>query len=269
MISRPQRIALIGFGAIGRVVAEGLLADPSGPQLEAVLVRSSHVEQARRLLPGNVQVLTSLTALLDLHPDLVVECAGQEAVRSYAAAVLGCGMRLMVVSTGALAAPGFLTELLQRADPAAQLLIPAGAIAGLDGLGALKLAGLSKVVYTSTKPPLAWRDTPAERAFQLDALKERTVLFEGNAREAALNYPKNANLAATVALAGVGFERTVVRLIADPAALGNTGTIEAEGEIGRLTVIMRGRASVNPKTSASTAYSLLHAIRSQTASLVI
>ncbi len=158
---------------------------------------------------------------------------------------------------------------MAQARPPAQLLIPAGAIAGLDGLGALKLAGLTSVTYTSTKPPLAWRNTPAERIVTLAALRERTVFFEGSAQDAALNYPKNANLAATIALAGLGFERTTVRLVADPGAEGNTGTIHAESGIGTMTVTMVGRASANPKTSASTGYSLVHAIRSQGALLAI
>jgi aspartate dehydrogenase len=269
MTIRTQRVALIGFGSIGQVIARELLAHEGGPRVEAVLVRPGHVDETRRLLPQPIGIVTDLPGLLRHQPDLVVECAGQEAVRTYAAGVLEAGMRLMVVSTGALATPGFLDDLLARADSASQLLIPAGAIAGLDGLGALKRAGLTSVTYTSSKPPLAWKDTPAEQVVRLDEIKERTLFFEGSAREAALNYPKNANLAATVALAGLGFERTTVRLVADPTAEGNTGTIHAESVIGTMTVVMAGRAGANPKTSASTAYSLVHAIQMQGALLVI
>jgi hypothetical protein len=114
------------------------------------------------------------------------------------------------------------------AAPPAWLLVPAGAIAGLDGPGALKLAGLNRVTHTSTEPPFAWRGTPAERILPLDALRKRTALFAGSAREAALNYPRKANFAATVALAGLGFDRTRVHLDPDPAAKGNTGMIEAD-----------------------------------------
>lgn len=269
MAARTDRVALIGFGAIGQAVAAELAAGTGGPRLEAVLVRPQYAEDARRRLPETVSVRTELSALLDHDPDLVVECAGQEAVRSHAPDILRAGRRLMVVSTGALATPDFLDDLVAQARPPAQLLVPAGAIAGLDGLGALKVAGLTSVTYTSTKPPLAWRNTPAEEVVALDALRERAVFFEGSARDAALRYPKNANLAATVALAGLGFERTTVRLVADPAAEGNTGTIHAESAIGAMSVTMAGRASANPKTSASTACSLVHAIRAQGALLVI
>jgi aspartate dehydrogenase len=269
MIRDSGRIALIGFGAIGQAVAAGLIEQGNGPALAGVLVRSSYLDEARKALPETVQVVTTLPDLLALMPALVVECAGQDAVRTYAAGVLGSGTRLMIISTGALAEPGRLEHLVEVSTPPAQLLVPAGAIAGLDGLGALKLAGLNKVTYTSTKPPVAWRGTPAEQVLDLDALEKPAVFFEGSAREAALSFPKNANLAATVALAGLGFERTMVRLVADPSASGNTGVVEAESEIGSMSVVMAGRASGNPKTSASTAYSLLYAIRSRSSVLVI
>ena len=264
-----ETAAVIGYGAIGQVLAAGLL-DGSGPRLVAVLVRPRQLEEARASLPSGVAVVTALSELLAARPALVVESAGQGAVREHGQQVLAVGVDLMVVSTGALADQAVLDALqAEAAGGGARILIPAGAIAGLDGLGSLKAAGLSSVTYTSTKPPLAWRGTPAEDRVQLASLKERTVFFEGSAREAALSYPKNANLAATVALAGLGLDRTTVRLVADPAASGNTGMIEASSEIGDMTVIMAGPASANPKTSASTAYSLLHAVRSRSATLVI
>lgn len=265
-----ERVALIGFGAIGRAVAAGLLPDPEGPALAAVLVRPGREGEARDVLPEGVAVVTGLPALLAARPTLVVECAGQGAVREHASDVLAAGLDLMVISTGALAEAGLHDRLAATAAASgARILVPAGAIAGLDGLGALRLAGLSAVTYTSTKPPAAWRGTPAEDFVDLDGLTEPVTFFEGTAREAALAYPKNANLAATVALAGLGLDATRVRLVADPAATGNTGVIEAVSAIGTMTLVMAGRASRNPKTSASTALSLLHAIRARTAVLAI
>ncbi|MGA0597790.1 aspartate dehydrogenase [Enterovirga sp. CN4-39] len=264
-----ESVAIVGYGAIGEVLAAGLL-EGGGPRLSAVLVRPRQVEEARASLPAGVAVVTALGDLLACRPGLVVESAGQGAVREHGTEVLAAGVDLMVVSTGALADDAVLNALQgAAAGTGARILIPAGAIAGLDGLGSLKAAGLVSVTYTSTKPPLAWRGTPTEETLDLAGLRERTVFFEGSAREAALRYPKNANLAATVALAGLGLDRTEVRLVADPAASGNTGTIEASSEIGDMTVVMAGRASANPKTSASTAFSLLHAVRSRSATLVI
>lgn len=267
-----QRVALIGLGAIGTAVAEGLLAvgPGSGTKLSAVLVRSGRVHQARDALPGRVAVTASMDDLLAQRPHLVAECAGQGAVAEHAEAVLAAGIDLMAISSGALAEPGRLERLTRvAADSGARLIVPAGAIAGLDGLGALRRAGLHWVRYTSTKPPLAWAGTPAEAVLDLAALTEATTFFEGSAREAALAYPKNANLAASVALAGLGLDATRVRLVADPAATGNTGRIEAEGAAGRLEVSMGGAASANPKTSASTAWSVLDAILRRTAPFAV
>jgi aspartate dehydrogenase len=267
---RQVSVGLIGFGAIGSVLAGGLRQRREQARIAGVLVRPGREAEVAAELGPDTLVVTSLAALLDLGPGLVVECAGQGAVADYAREVLAHGTDLMIVSTGALARPGFLEELTATAAGSdARLIIPAGAIAGLDGLGALKGAGLASVTYTSTKPPLAWRGTRAEALLDLENLQERTVFFEGSAREAATSYPKNANLAATVGLAGLGLDETRVRLVADPAATGNTGAIEASSDAGDLRVTMSGRPSGNPKTSASTAYSLLHAVLSRGATLVI
>ncbi len=267
---KQMSVGLIGFGAIGSVLAEGLRQRGDRARVAGVLVRAGRVPETAGQLGAGTPVVTSLPELLDLGADLIVECAGQAAVAEYAGEVLSRGTDLMIVSTGALARPGLLEELTARAaESGARLLVPAGAIAGLDGLGALKLAGLTAVTYTSAKPPLAWRGTPAEDLLDLGSLRERVTFFEGSARQAAIAYPKNANLAATVALAGLGLDETRVCLVADPAATGNVGTIEARSSAGDLRVTMSGRASENPKTSASTAYSLLHAVLSRGATLVI
>lgn len=251
-----ERIALIGFGAIGQVVA-------SEVEVAGVLVRERYVESTRRALPG-VAVVASVEDLLETGPDLVVECAGQPAVREYGEAVLAGGTDLMVISTGAFGDQGFLDRMCGAARGAGRrILLPAGATAGLDGLLALREGGLDSVRYTSSKPPHAWLGTPAEQAFWLDALSEPTVIHSGPAHEAARLYPKNANLAVTIALAGLGLERTQVDLVADPRLTGNVGRIEASGRLGTLTVEMAGRAAPdNPKTSLVTAYSIVHALRS-------
>jgi aspartate dehydrogenase len=267
-----SRIVLIGYGAIGRTVVEHLVADgEGGATVAAVLVRAPRVEAARQVLPQSIAVVTTIAEALALKPDLVVECAGQGAVADYGEAVLAAGIDLMVIAIGALADAAMRARLAAAARrTGAQILLPAGAIAGIDGLGALKIGGLSRVRYTSTKPPNAWLGTPAEAAFDLAALSEPTVVFTGPADEAARLYPKNANVAATVALAGAGFEATEVRLVADPTREHNSGRIEAEGRFGRMDIEMRGQpAPDNPKTSAVTALSMLRAIRNRDSTIVI
>jgi aspartate dehydrogenase len=260
-----KKIALIGFGAIARIVVDKLKEhDPAGEvRLMGILVRSGRVDEVQKLVGGTVSVVSNIEDLVRLSPNVVVECAGQGAVAEYGESVLRCGIDMMIISTGALADSSLKKKLSGIANnTGARMILPAGAIAGIDGLNALKIGGLESVRYTSTKPPLAWKGTPAETNFDLASLSERTVLFTGPASEAARDYPKNANLAATVALAGLGLEKTEIQLVADPAvAPNNVGRIDATGSFGTLTVECRGMpAPDNPKTSATTALSLTYAL---------
>lgn len=263
------RLGLIGYGGIGRSILAAWAQRPlEGYAMAALLVRPHQRAEAQNAWPDLV-VADNLGDFLNLRPDIVVEAAGQPAVRETAEAALEQGCHYCVISTGALADAAFRARILDMTySGAGRLVIPVGATAGLDGLLAMRQDGLSSVTYTSTKPPKAWKGTPAELAFDLDAIAAPTVIFSGRADEAALRYPKNANLAATVALAGLGFERTQVKLVADPAATGNTGRIEAESTSSRLTVIVSGRSSAaNPKTSAITGMSVLSALANRQARL--
>jgi aspartate dehydrogenase len=264
------KIVLIGYGAIAKLVIDGLARDGE-TAVAGILVRADMLPTMRDALSGSVAVITSPDEIPPLEPDLVVECAGQGAVVEYGEAILAAGYDFMLVSTGALVDDDFrssLTETARRAG--SRLLVPAAATAGLDGLAALRIGGLKSVRFTSTKPVGAWTGTPAEREFDLAGLTERTVIFTGSAREAARRYPKNANIAATIALAGLGLDDTKVRLVADPTASDNAHQIEADGKSGTLRVAVTGVPTAsNPKTSASTAFGLVHAIRNRSATLVI
>lgn len=260
-----KSVALIGYGAIARIMLERLKAhDPDRTvRIVGIQVRPAYADATRAALGTTVKVVTDIDELIHLTPNLVVECAGQSAVAAYGEAILRAGLDFMVISSGALADDRLRERLMLAArNTGRQILLPAGAIAGIDGLNALRIGGLNRVRYISTKPPLAWRGTPAEQAFDLATIRERTVLYTGPASEAARLYPKNANLAATVALAGLGLQRTEIQLVADPAvAPHNLGRIEAAGTFGELTVECRNLpAPDNPKTSASTALSLTYAI---------
>ena len=164
-----------------------------------------------------------------------------------------------------------LRELNQAAESGGgRILLPAGAIGGIDAVAAMRVAGLKSVKYRSRKPPAAWRGSPAEAVADLDRLTERTVLYRGNAGEAALRFPQNANVAAALALAGLGFDATEVELVADPAAPGNVHEIEAEGAAGRFAIQLQGKPSrSNPKTSALAAMSVARALLNQSAAVVI
>jgi aspartate dehydrogenase len=253
-----KRFALIGFGAIAEEMVRCLEEAGELDALLGVLVRPQRLAEAQRKAAARFAALARIESLLELAPDMVVECAGHDAMRQFGPAVLGHGTHLLCSSVGVLADPGFDSQLARAAKPPARLWLPSGAVAGIDGLLAARTAGLRRVTYTSVKPPLAWKGTPGESRIR----PERTTFFDGSAREAAIQYPQNANVGATVALAGLGLDRTTVRLVSDPEARGPLGIIEAEGDFGRLRFEILAYASPrNPKTSLLTAHSLLMALR--------
>jgi len=267
---RDLPFAIIGFGAIGRsLVAELARAPVPGHRFMLLLVRPQQLADAQAAVPPGVRVTADAAELLAAAPGLVIEAAGHAAVAALGPAVLRQGAALMALSVGALADAALHAALEQAArQGGTRLVLPVGAIAGLDGLMALRQAGLQRVRYTSTKPPQAWLGTPAQQGVDLLALRERTVVFEGTARQAARGFPKNANLAAAVALAGLGFEATTVQLVADPAATGNTGQIDAEGAGSRLQVTVSGASSAaNPKTSGIVAHSVLACLANRAAAI--
>lgn len=257
------KVGLIGFGAIGRTIAEALIAgEVPGHTLSAVYVRPSQVPAALADLPENVAVVTEVDDLIGHGLDLVVEAASQAAVAGMGPQVLAAGVALHVLSIGALADAVTRAALVAAAEAGgARIAIPAGALAGFRGLMAMRHAGLSAVTYISTKPPQAWAGTPTGE-IDLMGLTAPTVIFEGSAAVAALKYPKNANLAAAVALAGIGFEETLVRLVADPTTQENSGRVIAESTVGRLDLTLSGPAAAsNPKTSEITSMSVIAALR--------
>jgi aspartate dehydrogenase len=264
-------VALIGCGGIAEDVVAALRASASnGIRIVGALARPGRAEAARARLCG-IEIVETLAELIARRPAVIAEVAGQAAVAEHAEAVLRSGVDCLVISVGALAEPALLARL--RAAAAAgrsRMLLPAGAIGGIDAIAAMRVAGLATVRYRSRKPPAAWRGSPAEQVVDLGTLKARTVLYRGSAGEAALRYPQNANVAAAVALAGLGFDATEVELVADPEAPGNVHEIEAEGAAGRFAIQLEGKPSrTNPKTSALAAMSVARALINQNATLVI
>jgi aspartate dehydrogenase len=247
--------AVIGYGAITEEIVRTLEERGELSALGGVLVRPSRLHEAQRQAADRFRVVATLDELLALRPDVVAECAGHEAMREFGAAILGRGVDLICSSVGVLADAAFARTLV-----GARLLVPSGAIAGIDGLLAARTAGLRSVTYTTVKGPAAWMGTPAED--EVRAAGRKITFFEGTAREAALRYPKNVNVGATVALAGLGLDRTRVKMVSDPEASGPLGIIEAAGDFGTFRFEILAYASPhNPKTSLLTAHSIIVAAR--------
>lgn len=252
-----MRVGLIGQGAIGRYVSEQMRARGLAPH--AILVRSDASLDAEG--PPRVTHAAALPA----DTDLMVDCAGHAALAEHGPAILARGIDLISVSAGALADP-VLIDRLEAAALAggARLHLASGAIGALDCLQAARVGGLDKVIYIGRKPPQGWKGSPAEERLDLEHLDAPTVHFEGSARQASREYPKNANVAAAVAIAGIGFDKTQVRLIADPTETANVHEVRAEGSFGAFTFRIEGRPLPdNPRSSALAAMSVIAAIERQ------
>jgi aspartate dehydrogenase len=251
-----MRIAVIGAGAIGRYVAEGLRRDGMPPG--AILVRSGPPENR-----SADTVFVRSVAELPGGITHLVDCAGHSGLAAHGPEALDRGIDVVTLSIGALADAALAETLADAARRGGAVLhLASGAIGALDALRAGAVGGLSRVTYIGRKPPMGWAGSPAEEVLDLATLTAAATHFVGTAREAALRYPKNANVAAAVALAGLGFDGTDVRLIADPAAEGNVHEIEAEGGFGRLHFTITGNALPdNPRSSALAAMSAIAEIR--------
>src|SRR5262249_9909684 len=143
------------------------------------LARAGRSGEARARL-AEIEIVEALGDLVARGPALVAEVAGQAAVAEHGEAVLRGGIDCLVISGGALADPALLAGLKAAADGGdSRILLPAGAIGGLDAIAAMRVAGLASVRYRSRKPPAAWRGTPAERLVDLGALTRPTVLYKG------------------------------------------------------------------------------------------
>lgn len=256
------RVALIGFGAMGRSLASTLQAWPQEVQIECILERPQIQAQWHHALPAGSRFVSSASDLSQADVQVVVECAGHAALARAGAEVLMSGRNLLVASVGALADMELESGLRRAAARGhSRLLIPSGALGALDILAASRLAGLRQAIYRCRKPPVAWMGTAADRAVDLAALTGPCVFFEGTARQAAMAYPQNANVAAAVALAGMGFDNTLVQLAADPRADGNHHAIEAVGDFGSFEFNVRGNPLAdNPKTSTLAPFSLAKSI---------
>ena len=274
-----KRLGVIGCGGIADVVLTTLAKElPAWLDRVSLLVPAQFVGQAHALLDrvgaklaAGYNVHTDVAALLADKPDVVAECASHVAVRDYGEAILKSGCDLVAISIGSLSDEGLYDRLVVAAKTgAARLVLPAGAIGGIDALVAARLSGLENVVYTGRKPPKAWKGTPAETLLALDTLTEPAVFFEGSARKAAADYPFNANVAATLAIAGIGLDNTQVRLVADPGISRNVHEFTVSSACGDFTMKLEGRPSpANPKTSLMAGYSVARELINRASPVVI
>src|SRR3954454_6600851 len=260
------RIALIGLGSTGRRTAEMVGAGECGDAAvigALVRRREAYADTAARL---GIPLVTSIDELLALEPGVVVELGGHAALIAYGETVLRTGTTLLSLSAGALADEEFRERLLAAgASSGARLVLPSGAIAGLDAIESARPMGLERVRHVVRKPPKSLFDDPL-RIGDVVAYGEPVTLYEGPAREGVRRFPANVNVVAMVCMAGLGFDRTTTVVIADPSVEHNTHEVTAEGAFGRIEIRVQNVPSPdNPKTGLIVAGSVVRALRRLTA----
>jgi|ERR1019366_5470770 aspartate dehydrogenase len=259
----PLRIGFIGYGAIGQEVAR-LLGEHSVTDMHLIGALVLHPDNARP--SGSPPIVATRSALLAEHPHVVVEVAGHEGLYEHGPAILRAGVDLIMVSTGALARPLVLEELLDAARASdAHIKVASGAIGALDALAAASVGGLTSVLHTLRKPPAALLEP--EDAAHLTAVHE---VFRGSARQATQQFPEFLNVAAAVALASRGFDQTEVRVLADPAVNHSVHEIQAEGAFGKLRFeIENAPISQVGRGAQLVAMSIIHILQMRLAPLMI
>ena len=264
-----QRVAIAGFGAIGKVVAEHLDRGIDGLALAAVSARD--VARAETAMGGFAHPVPVLPlARLGEMADIIVECAPAAVLREIAEPALAAGRTLIVLSCGTLVDNFDLVELARRHG--GRILVPTGALLGLDAVQAAAEGAISRVHMITRKPPGGLDGAPylVENGISVDGLNQPKRVFNGTAREAARGFPANVNVAAALALAGIGPDRTTIEIWADPAVDRNIHRIEVEADAARLSFQIENVPSVeNPRTGRLTPLSVVALLRKLSSPLAI
>lgn len=261
MEQEALRVGLIGYGTIGQEVA--LLLEERAKK-DIVLV-GALVRDLTKIRPPGPTLCITLSELLSKRPHVIVEAAGHEGLRTYGSVILHEGIDLIFISAGVLAEADTSSHLLTAAQiGGAKARLVSGAIGGLDALAAASLGGLTRVIHTMRKPPEAL--LASEEASQITTVRE---VFRGSARQAALRYPQFLNVAAAVALAGIGFDLTEVRVLADPTVLYSRHEVQAEGTFGFFHFEIENVMNVPHQGARLVAMSIVHALLQRYTSFII
>jgi len=263
----PLRVAVGGFGAIGRQVARALDRGVPGLQLVAVSARDREAAEQRLSdfeQPVPVLALDQLAGLAEV----VVECVPAAAFPALAEPAVAAGRKLVTVSCGVLLRRWDLVEAARESG--AQIVVPSGALLGLDAVRAAAEGEIQSVRMVTRKPPVSLAGAPylEEQGIELAGLTEPRRIFQGTAREGALGFPANVNVAAALSLAGIGPDRTELEIWADPALTRNTHRIQVESDSARFEMQIENLPSdENPRTGKITALSVIATLRGLTAPL--
>src|ERR1700680_4175731 len=260
------RVAIAGLGPIGKRVAEALDRGIDG--LALVAVSAQNPEKHRGWLAGLTKppAVLPIESLVDVA-DIVVECAPGKLVRSIVARFVRSGKIAVVGSVGALLDNEDLIELARQNG--GQIVVPTGALIGLDAVTAAAVGTIHSVRMVTRKPISGLAGAPyiVENNIDIERITEPLRIFEGTAREAAKGFPANLNVAAALSLAGIGPDRTGAEIWADPTVTRNIHRVEVESDSARFSMSIENVPSENPKTGRITALSVIALLRKQFAPL--
>lgn len=251
-----KSIALAGYGAIGQKLADRLRTMPAY-RLTAVSARDHDKAKTNLNSLGIDDVPVRYAHELAKDADIVVECAPSEIFCDIAEPVIKSGKTLIVLSSGALLANWHLVGLAEEAG--GQILVPSGALVGLDAVQGAAQGHIDSVRMKTTKPPAALQGAPYfdEVGIALDEFDAPRLVFEGTAREAVKAFPANVNVVVALSLAGIGPDRTTISIWTDPAAERNAHDIEVLADSVRLNLRIENVPTSNAKTGRLTALSVI------------
>ncbi len=247
-----MRVGLLGCGAIGSTIAGAVLSGELPETEICSIVTASRQPSYAKLLGAKWS--TRVHDFQDTKPDVILEAASQAALLRHAHDCVRFSKRFVLMSVGAFGDSSFREGLISTARAhTCEIIVPSGAIGGLDILRAARCNGaLSSVNMTIAKNPRALMGAPylAEHQIDLTKVQSRQIVFKGPASEAVLAFPQNVNIAAAVSLAGIGFDRTNLCIVADPALERTTITLEANGAFGNFSLsLVNTPHPSTPKTS--------------------
>ncbi|MFA6805624.1 MAG: aspartate dehydrogenase [Candidatus Methanomethylophilaceae archaeon] len=258
-----MRIAIIGCGSIGSKLAKAADEMPEVKRIYLIDVDKAAIEKVAAGL-NKAFIIDSLEEEL-YHCDLVVEAASQAAAKQFLPKVVARGVDMMIMSVGSLVDDDFRKMVFEKAKVTdAKIYIPTGALCGVDGLRSASVDEIESVHLTTMKGPksLAGVQYLIDQGIDVDNLKERTVVYSGPAREAVKVFPKNVNVAATVSLLGIGFDKTQVSIVLDPAIKSNSHELRVKGRFGEMVCHTYNLLEPeNPKTSHLASLSAIAALK--------
>ncbi|MBQ8179862.1 MAG: aspartate dehydrogenase [Candidatus Methanomethylophilaceae archaeon] len=258
-----MRITIVGCGSIGTKLA---MAADEMAEVKRIYLADVEAGLAEELASKLKKAIVVEDVEEELyHCDLVIEAASQDAAREIMPKVVARGVDIMILSVGALVDDAFRESVFTKAKECeARIYIPSGAVCGTDGLRSSAVGELEEVELITVKSPvsLSGVEYVIHNNIDVEKLEEPTVLFSGSAREAVQAFPRNINVAATVSLLGVGFDRTKVTIVADPTTHSNSHELRIKGEFGEMTCHTYNVPSPdNPKTSYLAAMSAFSALK--------